>query len=319
MGKFEQAVVSFLRNDLDYNEILRLDETDEIEKVIGKYEIVAWWHPSHFGSAWESKPVVAIQISADDRPYGFLGCGDIEDEEEFHREVEKLANKFLEKTGEVSEAIIGEARKRVTVLDSDSDIVSLCEECLADVGNLGIEVNMPVQWQTYSSTKSFGEHALKCEYGSYYHVIRVNTKHLNDPIDTVKNTIYHEIAHMLQFEDAIKSGKLIVTYTGFRWRDKYSKISSHGPEWKRYADKISRGLNLNPPITRTNAVPEGSEMSRGAGKYQLKCDQCGHIYNYYRMCDTIRHAMAGNGHDEHFISGTCGACGKSAKFYLVGD
>lgn len=316
MGKIEQEVVNYLINELYYDDILELDETDEIQKVIGKYEIVAWWHPSHFGSAWESKPVVAVQISADDKPNGFLGCGDIEDSTEFHREIRKLADKFLEKTGEVSEEVINEARKRVTVLDSDSDIVALCEECLADVGNLGIDVNIPVQWQIYTSTKSFGEHCLKCEYGSYYHVIRINTKHLKDPIDTVKNTIYHEIAHMLQFEDVIRNGDLIVSYAGFRWKNPYVKISSHGPEWKRYADRISRGLNLDPPITRTSATPEGSEMQKGAGKYQLKCDQCGHIYNYYRMCDTIRHAMANH---EHCITGTCGACGKNAKFYLVED
>ena len=324
MRDAEHQVIDFLKK-LDYKSILALEQSDEITKTVvdetgeGKYEITAWWHPGHFGSAWTSAPVVAIDISSDLYPMGFVGVGDIESQSEFDREVDRLCKYFLKRVKELDvqdESLDEASRKRVSAMNSESDIMALCQECLDDVASLGFDVyDIPLKWQTYSSTKSFGEHSMKCEYGSYYHIIRVNNKHMNDPIDTVRNTIYHEIAHMLQFEEAVQNGNLIVGYNGFRWKNAASKISSHGPEWKYYANRISEGLNLDPPITRTNAVPTGSEMEKKP-KWELQCSECGYKYKYYRMQKTIEYVLS---NPEHALHGTCGACKKNATFKLVED
>ena len=75
---------------LNYSDLTKMSEEEDIEKNIGNFEITVWTYPSHFGSAWKSKPVVAIQIDREDRPNGFAGTQDIESEDEYKREVEQL-------------------------------------------------------------------------------------------------------------------------------------------------------------------------------------------------------------------------------------
>lgn len=75
---------------LNYSDLTKMSEEEDIEKNIGNFEITVWAYPSHFGSAWRSKPVVAIQIDREDRPNGFAGTQDIESEDEYKREVEQL-------------------------------------------------------------------------------------------------------------------------------------------------------------------------------------------------------------------------------------
>lgn len=134
MRDVEHQVIDFLKK-LDYKSILDLEQDDEITKTIvdetgeGKYEITAWWHPGHFGSAWVSAPVVAIDISSDLYPMGFVGVGDIESQSEFDREIDKLCKYFLKRVGELDfeDAPLDEAsRKRVSAMNSESDIMALC-------------------------------------------------------------------------------------------------------------------------------------------------------------------------------------------------
>ena len=160
MGEVEQQVVDYLTKELDYGKILRIDESEDIDKVFGKYEVTAFWHMSHFGSAWESKPVVAVQITADDRPYGFVGVGDIETEDEFHREMAKLADAFIKKTNTNECISINEARKSWE-LSSDSDLYSLCVDCLDDIRTIGFNTNIPLDWKLFTSHRTFGFHTLQ--------------------------------------------------------------------------------------------------------------------------------------------------------------
>ena len=106
-----------------------------------------------------------------------------------------------------------------------------------------------------------------------------------------------------------------MTPYGFRWRNPYDKIDSHGPEWYHYANAISDKLRLDPPITRTSDVPEESEMRNGA-KWTLECSECGYKYNYFRRTKTIDYVLS---NPRHSMRGKCGACKKNAEFTLVED
>ena len=77
---------------------------------------------------------------------------------------------------------------------------------------------------------------MKCEYGSYYHVIRVNNKHMNDPIDTVKNTIYHEKKIENQESEEVtyhdEKGYFVISYSNDRRGKNYKKET-------RYYDSVA--------------------------------------------------------------------------------
>ena len=86
-----QAVRDYL-DSFTFSSITRYDGFEDSERI-GQYEVTVWSHMSHFGSAWESEPIAAIQIDCDSKPNGFLGYSDIESQEEYETIVDEMVEK----------------------------------------------------------------------------------------------------------------------------------------------------------------------------------------------------------------------------------
>lgn len=92
-------------------------------------------------------------------------------------------------------------------------------------------------------------------------------------VSGLKNTILHELLH---------------TCPG---------CMSHGPEWKRLANKVNAAYGYN--IKRCNdseekGVSKDMEAEKAnTAKYLLACPKCGRLYPRYRMSQLIQHPEEG--------------------------
>ena len=89
------------------------------------------------------------------------------------------------------------------------------------------------------------------------------------PIESLENTIIHEILHTCP------------------------SCLDHGKEWKRRADKVNREYGYN--IKRTVTLDESgvSEVIindyERKPKYMCQCKKCGSKVSKYRMCDFVKY------------------------------
>jgi len=66
---------------------------------------------------------------------------------------------------------------------------------------------------------------------------------------------------------------------------------NHGECWKRYAAMINRRYGYD--VKRTSSAEEKGVVIRNVGrkeeyKYFCKCEKCGYVWRYKRMCETVR-------------------------------
>ncbi len=115
----------------------------------------------------------------------------------------------------------------------------------------------------------------------YYYTINISEILLDErvPLESLKNTIIHEILH---------------TCPG---------CANHGPEWKRRAAKVKKELGYD--IKRTDTPKEkgvGEDMvsTKQKPKYAIRCKKCGQIIIRERMSKIIKYP-------EYYRCGICGS------------
>lgn len=184
--------------------------------------------------------------------------------------------------------IINEAsHKRVGVVDSDSDLMALIQICVDDLASIGLIVEDDITYSLIDSSRTFGCITLPSYQGAKFN-LAINRRHINDPIDTVADTILHEFAHYFQWKQLFKDGRIAWGPYGRGIRLVYgSKPMPHGSEWKYFANYITVKLKLKKPITATDKVPEDSDML-SSKKYIIKCRQCGNTFGYERETKFIK-------------------------------
>ena len=87
---------------------------------------------------------------------------------------------------------------------------------------------------------------------------------LNCNYDTLKEVMKHEYAHFMSIQV-------------------YQDNCGHDSRFKEMCRKI--GANFNEVSVSTKDI---EEQSRKMAKYHVICDECGHIYTYNRMCQTLK-------------------------------
>jgi hypothetical protein len=168
------------------------------------------------------------------------------------------------------------------------DLNKLLKEVLADFDALGIQYGKIVEIVPNTRAKSrWGQ--CKSRYGGFY--ININASLLADDIDDrgARDTIAHEVCHTVK------------------------GCMNHGETWKKYAKMLNaRGYNVKRTSSASEkGVDRTQYVSTKKYKYQIKCEKCGHLYNYSRKGKVVELIST---HKNHGC--TCAICG-SAKLTLT--
>ena len=92
---------------------------------------------------------------------------------------------------------------------------------------------------------------------------------LNCKYDTLKEVMKHEYAHFMSIQV-------------------YQDNCHHDWRFKEMCRKI--GADFNEVSVSTTDI---EEQSRKMAKYNVICVECGHVYNYNRMCQTLKDVKEG--------------------------
>lgn len=105
-------------------------------------------------------------------------------------------------------------------------------------------------------------------------IISISNAYLNNnPFETMKDTLLHEIAHAVQYE---KSGK-----------------TDHGKEWKKIASEVG---------CRPVRCADTSEVNLPEAKYIATCPGCGNETKFYRKVNKVYScSKCSNKFDPRFI------------------
>lgn len=136
-------------------------------------------------------------------------------------------------------------------------------QCLREVENAGIEHGriMKVEVNTRARHR-WGQ--CKKQNGFYY--INVSSVLLDErnPIESLKNTIIHEIIHTCE------------------------GCMNHGRKWQELAEIINRKYGYN--IKRASTEEEKGVCAETIpqSRYQIVCEKCGAVYSKDRMCNLVK-------------------------------
>lgn len=194
-----------------------------------------------------------------------------------------------------------EARKNLI----NPHIGNLVDSCIQDLKDFGI---MPFDWgddidvEETDSVHTFGSMRFQKASGGNFTLSL--SKHLfNEPDKNIKNTIYHELCHYIQYKQWIEEG--IVYWDGIKLKctPEYRtwEESSHGGRWQRIANDVSRLTGSK--ITRTNNYEFHNEVGKVAEKrykYIFHCKKCSSQFKYMKETDFVKDVLSGNGHSTHY-------------------
>lgn len=182
-----------------------------------------------------------------------------------------------------------------------------------------------INWMFGQSTGTFGMTYWPKRKGDNY-IITLNKAMIGEDDNAIKNVIAHELCHYIHMEEQFDRGivywwtpsKLKYDYDVVRYIDK-GQYSSHGAKWKLIANRVSKALQLNPPITRTNTFElhnKVGEYAQSKKKYQVVCQNCGQTYEYQKATDFVKNpndAYRGKDGKIHYYY-WCGKCRAEGKF-----
>lgn len=133
----------------------------------------------------------------------------------------------------------------------DSRVLKYCEECVQVMNELGYNIK-GVDWRVFRSTHTYGLAYKK------FNTVVLNQELTKEEESAVKNTIFHELAHI-----AAPAG------------------TKHGPDWQWICEKIRQ--KTGQVITRTNPMSQhqGVNAFRETKiKYVFQCPGCESILKY---------------------------------------
>lgn len=148
---------------------------------------------------------------------------------------------------------------------------------------------------------TFGTLLLPKTLGGAFKLV-LNKYMFDEPEETIKNTIYHELCHYVVCKIAIEHGLLY--RVGGKWYLKRyedgltgSDYNGHGTVWKNIAKKVGQAFNQT--INRTNTFDTHTGVGAHASNnynYVVRCKHCGTIFHYTRMTGFVKSILDGNGH-----------------------
>ncbi len=125
------------------------------------------------------------------------------------------------------------------------------------------------------------------------------SKYLEDMTDDqIKQTIYHELGHIINMVDEIKKGYLYIDengntrLTGNTRQERLQnrrKLANHGPEWVSVMEKISKITGY--PYSRLADAEESKAFKKATAskyKYFFKCPNCGSKLRYMKETDFVK-------------------------------
>lgn len=194
----------------------------------------------------------------------------------------------------MNENMLNEYRtKSVPQTITDPKIKQYFKECIDALTDLGYDLPS-VQLIESMKAHSFGTTYWPETINDNIKVA-INKAMFNEPEEAIKNTMYHELCHVINMYDQLHEG---IVY----WDD-YDKLlynkalytkaedSSHGNKWLRIAADVSKELNLNPPISVTNSFqlhPGVGEATKSRYKYTVVCQNCGSKINFIRQTEFVK-------------------------------
>lgn len=186
---------------------------------------------------------------------------------------------------------------------NDEKVLTYVKECVKVLSDAGYPATMnDIDCVFSEATKTFGTMSCK-RYPSDNYTLTLSKYLSNEPEDVIKNTIYHELCHYLQYKKAFKDGAFY-----FDWsnrvkarRELWSIYGGHGRIWKDFAYEV--GKLTGQDITRTNSYSQHTEVGKAYDdkiKYIVKCTHCGNTFKYTKRTAFINDILNGNGHAEHW-------------------
>lgn len=144
----------------------------------------------------------------------------------------------------------------------------VAKECMKMLDDIGIKYGNVTEFKVNTRSRRWGQ--CKCVPGGYSINISIALLDERNDINGLKNTIIHELLH---------------TCDG---------CMNHGPKWKAVASKVNDAYGYN--IKRCSAASEkGVEKDTRPKhkvieyKYEIRCEDCGHIYKRSKMSKVIQH------------------------------
>ena len=157
------------------------------------------------------------------------------------------------------------------------------------------------------------------------------SKYLNDMTDDqIKQTIYHELGHIINYVDEFDKGYLYIDEYGntkISGNDRQERIknrkqlANHGPKWKSVMEKISSLTGY--PYSRLADAEEGAAFRKATDskyKYKFKCsNNCGNKLRYAKQTEFVKTYNKRNSYGEPIW--WCPRCKRTTgkKYHFVID
>lgn len=185
-----------------------------------------------------------------------------------------------------------EAKSEMT----DTRLLQYVQECVKTLADAGFDATMDdIECKVSAATRTFG--TMQCKnMPDGKHTLTLSSYLKDEPEDAIKNTIYHELCHYLQYKYLLDNDIWYISPYGGKlsWgknatRANRTAAKSHGSIWKNFANRVSRLTGQT--ITRTNTYDLHKDVGKAYDdkvKYIVKCENCGNEIKYTRKTEFVK-------------------------------
>ena len=169
---------------------------------------------------------------------------------------------------------------------NDEKLLNLIEECIEICKKCGFTdyKYKLIDWKLNSMTGVLGR---------YRHTdcsIELSKYILDDPEDSIKSVILHELSHFLDYQDCIKKRYIIYDFMSRQWvygnNINPKEILGHQKHWKEIVNAINKYTGYN--IEREGESAGADKAEKEKAKYIVKCKHCGCEYTFQRKTDFVK-------------------------------
>lgn len=197
---------------------------------------------------------------------------------------------------------------------TDKKIIKYVEECIDTLNKLGFKIDDDLELHQGDSLHTFGTFSFPKDDKSSPK-LTLNKYMFEEPEESIKNTIYHELCHYLVYKDGVKAGVYFYANLQGKWKYNTTELKKysanfwkhHGYKWKEYADRVGRAVRHD--ITRTNSYAThtgvGQQYDKSV-KYVVKCNNCNSEIKYTKRTEFVKdpNVIGRSG----FYKWSCGKC-----------
>lgn len=202
-------------------------------------------------------------------------------------------------------------------LIKEKNILDIIHECIKILITIGYDIDSDIYFVWGDSTTSFGEMAFPEYEGGYFSLV-LNRYMINDPIESLKSTIYHELAHYLCYKEQFEEGILFWKNDKVYHHRDYDKNneSNHGKRWKSIANNISNKTGVTINVTDSFTIhPDVKKYIEDNYKWIIRCKNCGQEYKYNKQTAFVKdpNARYPNGEYKWY----CSKCESEGQFEKI--